>query len=100
MSVQCKGHKFRREDIVRLLPISYFHRETYGLRCMITVAGFNRYGRPEMQPAHKNPSNLENSESEGRFMRDDPPPKPRFFIWRGSYSVISSIFGELSVLNN
>jgi len=44
MSVQCKGHKFRREDTVRFLPISCFHRETYDLRCMITVAGSYRYG--------------------------------------------------------
>ena len=32
-------------------------------------------------------------------MRDDPPPKPRFFIWRGSCLVVSSVLSELSVLN-
>ena len=53
MSVQYKSHKSRREDTVHFLPISCFHRETYDLRCMITVAGFYRYGKPKMQPAHK-----------------------------------------------
>ena len=32
-------------------------------------------------------------------MRDDPPPKPCFFIWRGSYLVDSSVLSELLVLN-
>ena len=88
------------EDTVRILTISCFHRETYDLRCMITVAGLNLYGRTEMQPAHKKiPPILKNSELEGVFMRDDPPPKPRFFIWRGSCLVVSSVLSELLVLN-